>query len=189
VAGAIGVLAVANQEAQWILVFMAFFWIPMLLVAYAITRDPSPDRPPADLAPGDDDLMTRTRAAAAATMMSRGALSAILVSVAAAAVAFRALVFHNLYQTAGLFIGLSLLIGLVVILMVSPQTTTGVLCKGITVALCISCSSSVRASCALRCQLRSSMASGCWLAVPRTPSPGAGATKTDRAARCSPASW
>jgi hypothetical protein len=68
----------------------------------------------------------------------RVALTAIILAVTAASIAYRALVDHGLQQTAALFIGLPVLLAITVIFTTSPRTATGVACKAVTVGMLVS---------------------------------------------------
>lgn len=75
---------------------------------------------------------------APASLKARLALTAIILAVSAASLAYRAVVFHGLDQTAALFIGVPVVLAIVVIFTTSPQSATGVACKAVTVGLLLS---------------------------------------------------
>src|SRR5436190_6342166 len=69
---------------------------------------------------------------------ARIGLATLILAVAIAVVAYRVIVFHNLQQTAALFIGIPALLAIVVTFGVSPRSATGVACKAVTVGLLVS---------------------------------------------------
>jgi hypothetical protein len=73
-----------------------------------------------------------------AALMPRLALTAVILAVAAASLAYRAVVLHRLDQTAALFVGVPVVLAIVVIFTTSPQSATGVACKAVTVGLLLS---------------------------------------------------
>lgn len=68
----------------------------------------------------------------------KSAVTAIILALGISSLAFRALAFGGLQQTAALFVGVPTLLTLVVIFAVSPRSATGVACKAVTLALLIS---------------------------------------------------
>jgi hypothetical protein len=110
-----------------ILAFLAWLvWPPAFLVAWALARE-------SDAAPAISELHGDAAAARART-----GVSAIIVAVALASLAYRLLFAHRLQQTAALFIGIPALLALVVVFGVSPRSATGVACKAVTVGLLVS---------------------------------------------------
>ena len=69
---------------------------------------------------------------------ARFALATIIIAVAVAAVAYRAILSHGLQQTAALFVGIPALLAVAVVFGVSPKSATGVACKAVTIALLVS---------------------------------------------------
>ena len=69
---------------------------------------------------------------------ARIGLATLILAVAIAVVAYRVIVFHNLQQTAALFIGIPALLAIVVTFGVSPRSATGVACKAVTIGLLVS---------------------------------------------------
>ena len=99
-------------------------WPPAFLVAWALGSPPrmeTDDQQQSDSANG-----------------SRIALAAIILAVALASIAFRLFVMHRLEQTAALFIGIPTLLAIVVVVVVSPRSATGVAVKAATVGLLVS---------------------------------------------------
>src|SRR5436190_6932436 len=68
---------------------------------------------------------------------ARIGLATLILAVAIAVVAYRVIVFHNLQQTAALFIGIPALLAIVVTFGVSPRSATGVACKAVTIGLLV----------------------------------------------------
>ncbi|HJZ76144.1 MAG TPA: SRPBCC family protein [Vicinamibacterales bacterium] len=66
------------------------------------------------------------------------ALTVIVLAVAAASIAYRAVRDHGLQQTAALFIGVPVVLAVVVIFAARPRSATGVACKAVTVAMLLS---------------------------------------------------
>src|SRR5262245_26508281 len=75
---------------------------------------------------------------AAAGRRARTTLAAIIAAVAVASLAFRLIVGGGLQQTAALFVGIPALLAIVVVLVSSPRTATGVAFKAVTVGLLVS---------------------------------------------------
>jgi hypothetical protein len=65
----------------------------------------------------------------------RSAAAAIILSIAIPSLAFRAIVYGGLQQTAALFVGVPTILALVVLFAVSPRSATGVACKATALAL------------------------------------------------------
>jgi hypothetical protein len=98
--------------------FGSLMWPPAFAIAWAAGRDPRHDRREA--------------------MRARIALATLIVAVALGSIAYRALVAHNLQQTAALFIGIPALLAIVVVFGPSPSSATGVACKAVTIGLLVS---------------------------------------------------
>jgi MFS family permease len=98
-------------------------WPPAFLVAWALGSPPRMD--------------TNSQQSDSA-VRSRIALAAIILAVALASIAFRLFVVHRLEQTAALFIGIPTLLAIVVVVVVSPRSATGVAVKAATVGLLVS---------------------------------------------------
>jgi hypothetical protein len=95
--------------------------LPLLLVAWALRF----------VGPRDPNVMPGSQKA-------RVTLTAVILAVTAASLAYRAVVFHGLDQTAALFVGVPVVLAIVVIFTSSPQTATGVACKAVTVGMLLS---------------------------------------------------
>jgi hypothetical protein len=98
-------------------------WPPAFMVAWALARE-SRRAPEADGTDGPGEAAG-----------ARIAVAALIVSVAVASLAFRAIVAGGLQQTAALFVGIPTLLAIVVVFYVSPRSAVGVACKAVTVAL------------------------------------------------------
>jgi len=101
-------------------------WPPAFMVAWALEKERTAETI-ADPAPEPRDGH-RARVTAAV----------IIGAVAAASIAFRILVMHNLEQTAALFVGIPTLLAIVVVFAVRPESAVGVACKAVTVGLLVS---------------------------------------------------
>ena len=64
--------------------------------------------------------------------------AALIAAVAVASLAYRLIFASRLQQTAALFVGIPALLAIVVVLVVSPRSATGVACKAVTVGLLVS---------------------------------------------------
>jgi hypothetical protein len=104
---------------------LVWMTLPLLLVVWALRYVPT-------------EASTARPDAAPASLKPRLALTAIILAVAAASIAYRAVVDHGLQQTAALFIGVPVVLAIVVIFMTSPQSATGVACKAVTVGMLLS---------------------------------------------------
>lgn len=65
----------------------------------------------------------------------RSAATAIVLALGIASLAFRAIAYGGLQQTAALFVGVPTILTLVVLFAVSPRSATGIACKAVTLAL------------------------------------------------------
>jgi hypothetical protein len=103
---------------------MWLVWPPAFLIAWALgrERDESSGDVRIDLAP--------TRA--------RVTITAIIVAVTIASVAYRVVLGAGLQQTAALFVGLPALLAIAVVFLVSPRSAIGVACKAVTVGMLVS---------------------------------------------------
>lgn len=118
ISGTLAALVLPNWFFGPVALIAWLVWVPAFAVAWAFARDPGHDSGEA------------TRA--------RVALATLILAVAIGAVAYRAIVSHNLQQTAALFIGIPALLAIVVIFGVSPDSAPGVACKAVTIGLLVS---------------------------------------------------
>jgi hypothetical protein len=100
-------------------------WPPMYAVAWSLGRR-------------QDEPLDRSGADAERALAARLGVSGLILSVGIAAAAYRVFVAHNIHQTSALFVGLPALIGIVVVLVVTPRTAVGVAIKAVTVGLLVS---------------------------------------------------
>lgn len=122
-AGAALAALVLGDDVGTVVALLAWFvWPPAFLAAWAASHDPD--------APPDAAQVHATRA--------RVTLAAVIAAVAVAAVAYRVVLGHGLQQTAALFIGIPSLLAMVVALVVTPRTATGVAVKAMTIGLLVS---------------------------------------------------
>jgi hypothetical protein len=105
-------------------VIMWLVWPPTLLVAWALGRERN--EPNAD----EHSSLAPTRA--------RITITAIIVSVTIASIAYRVILGAGLQQTAALFVGLPALLAIAVVFLVSPRSAVGVACKAVTVGMLVS---------------------------------------------------
>jgi len=122
-AGAAVAALVLGDHVRTVVALLAWFvWLPAFLAAWAASHDPD--------APPDDAPVHATRA--------RVTLAAVIAAVAVATVAYRVVLGQGLQQTAALFIGIPSLLAVVVALVVTPRTATGVAVKAMTIGLLVS---------------------------------------------------
>ena len=117
--------ALLSPEARPVVaVIMWLVWPPTLLVAWALGRERGE--------PSDDqqNSLAPTRA--------RVTISAIIVAVTIASLAYRVILGAGLQQTAALFIGVPALLAIAVVFLVSPRSAIGVACKAVTVGMLVS---------------------------------------------------
>ena len=107
-----------------IAVIMWLIWPPTLLVAWALGRERN--EPPGD----EHTSLAPTRA--------RITITAIIVAVTIASLAYRVILGAGLQQTAALFVGLPALLAVAVVFLVSPRSAVGVACKAVTVGMLVS---------------------------------------------------
>jgi hypothetical protein len=112
-------------QPPWVgMVFLLLWlaWPPALLLAWftARQRESMPDTP--SETPGG-------------AREARLGAAVLIAAIALASLAYRALVWHRLDQTAALFIGVPTTLSLVVVFFVKPQSATGVACKAVTLGL------------------------------------------------------
>jgi hypothetical protein len=139
VIGAIGAMLSWSPFAQWSLIVLAAVWTPLLFIAQGMIRDGAANRHgPADAASDEPLPNEAADPANARWFRSRPAVAAIVGACAVGSLLFDGLVRTHLYQTAALFVGLPTVIALAVIFLTSPETATGAICKGTTIALCVS---------------------------------------------------
>jgi hypothetical protein len=98
-------------------------WPPALLVAWALARERA-----------EVDVSAAARTATPARLTT----AAIIAAVAIASATHRMTLWQHLDQTAALFIGIPALLAIVVVMVVSPHSATGVACKAVTVGLLVS---------------------------------------------------
>jgi hypothetical protein len=101
-------------------------WPPAFMVAWALGQ-----RSGGSPIAGQQDGL-------AAAKRAQNVLAALIGAVAAASLAYRSLVFHEIQQTAALFVGLPALLAIVMVFAVSPRSATGVACKAVSVGLLVS---------------------------------------------------
>jgi hypothetical protein len=99
-------------------------WPAAYLVAFSIAHEP--EREDSEPSPGPSATPARV------------SVAAIVAAVALASLGYRALILHDLGQTAALFLGLPSLLAIVVVFCVSPRSAIGVACKAVTVGLLVS---------------------------------------------------
>jgi hypothetical protein len=105
-------------------VLMWLVWPPTVLIAWAIGRERR--QPPGD---GHTEL---------APTRARITITAIIVAVTIASLAYRVILGAGLQQTAALFVGIPALLAIAVVFLVSPRSATGVACKAVTVGMLVS---------------------------------------------------
>ena len=119
IGGTLAALVLPNWFFGPVALIAWLVWVPAFAVAWALAPDP-PRHDPGEA----------TRA--------RIALATLIVAVAIGAIAYRVIVWHNLQQTAALFIGIPAVLAIVVVFGVSPDSAPGVACKAVTIGLLVS---------------------------------------------------
>jgi hypothetical protein len=117
--------ALLSPEARSVVaVIMWLVWPPTFLIAWALGRERNEP-------PGDEHIdLAPTRA--------RVTLTAIIVAVTIASLAYRGILGAGLQQTAALFVGVPALLAIAVVFLISPRSAVGVACKAVTVGMLVS---------------------------------------------------
>jgi hypothetical protein len=116
-------VALPGMSETVVILLLCLAWPPAMLLVWALS--------------GDADASEAAQVPAAA-QRARVTVSAIVVAVALAALAFRLLRYGSLHQTAALFVGIPALLAVVVTLAVTPRSAVGVACKAVTIGLLVS---------------------------------------------------
>jgi hypothetical protein len=117
--------ALLSPDARPVIaVMMWLVWPPIFLVAWALGRERN--EPPGD---AHTDL---------APTRARVTITAIIVAVTIASLAYRVVLGAGLQQTAALFVAVPALLAIAVVFLVSPRSATGVACKAVTVGMLVS---------------------------------------------------
>jgi hypothetical protein len=107
----------------WLAILGALVWPVAFLIALSVAYEPE---------------VTEDEPAGPAATPARISVAATIAAVALASLGYRALVLHNLGQTAALFLGLPSLLAIVVVFCVPTRSAVGVACKAVTVGLLVS---------------------------------------------------
>lgn len=101
-------------------------WPPAFIVGWALAGESGSADASEEGAPGRDALRARI------------AVATVIVAVAIASLAYRAIMWNGLQQTAALFVGIPALLAVVVVFGVPPRSAVGVAVKAVTVGLLVS---------------------------------------------------
>ena len=119
------VYALLSPDARSVVaVIMWLVWPPTFLIAWALGRERNEP-------PGDEHIDL-------APIRARVTITAIIVAVTIASLAYRVILGAGLQQTAALFVGLPALLAIAVVFLVSPRSAVGVACKAVTVGMLVS---------------------------------------------------
>ena len=101
-------------------------WPPAFMVSWALARE------------ANTTANNERPDGKADAIRARMTMAGLIAAVAVASLAYRALAFGGLQQTAALFIGIPTILAIVVVLATSPRSAIGVACKAVTVGLLMS---------------------------------------------------